>query len=135
MTIQEFFKDDRFAAAAGIEIVEVSKGYCRTRLTVTAQHLNAGNRTQGGVLFTMADLALAVAANSHGQLTFSLNGNITFLRASGEGDTLYAEARERHLGRSTGLYQVEITNQDGKLLATFEGSVFRMGQELPFEQL
>ena len=57
---------------------------------------------------------------------------LPFLRASGPGDTLYAEARERYIGRTTGYYQIDITNQNGKLIATFESSVFRKGDPLPF---
>lgn len=46
--------------------------------------------------------------------------------------TLYAEARERYIGRSTGCYQIDITNQNGDLIATFESSVFRKDQKVPF---
>lgn len=132
MSPQEFFKKDLFATRAGVELLEVKPGYSKARLAVTAEHFNAGGRTQGGALFTLADLALAAAANSHGTLAFSLSSNITFLRASGPGDVLYAEARERYVGRTTGNYQIDITNQDGKLIATFESSVFRKGDPLPF---
>lgn len=132
MTPQEFFKNDRFATNTGIELMEIKEGYSKTRLVITAEHLNAGGRTQGGVLFTLADLALAAAANSHGVLAFSLSSNITFLRGSGPGDVLYAEAHERCIGRTTGYYQIDITNQEGKLVATFESSVFRKGDKLPF---
>lgn len=132
MTPQEFFQNDRFAANTGIQLLEVRKGYAKASLVLTAEHLNAGGRTQGGVLFTLADLALAAAANSHGTLAFSLSSTITFLRASGTGDTLYAEARERYIGRATGCYQIDITNRQGKLIATFESSVFRMGDPVPF---
>lgn len=61
MTPQEFFKNDRFADNVGIELTEVKKGYSRAQLKITDEHLNAGGRTQGGVLFTLADLALAAA--------------------------------------------------------------------------
>ena len=132
MTPQDFFKNDRFATEAGIELTEVREGYAKASLVITPEHLNAGGRTQGGALFTLADLTLAAAANSHGTLAFSLSSNITFLRASGTGDTLIAEAHERYIGRTTGCYQIDITNQDGKLVATFESSVFRMGDKLPF---
>lgn len=132
MTPQEFFKKDHFAGKVGIELIEIKEGYGKTRLTITEDHLNAGHRTQGGVLFTLADLALAAAANSHGALALSLSSNITFLRGSGPGDTLYAEARERYVGRTTGYYQIDITNQKGELIATFESSVFRKGDVLPF---
>ena len=133
MTAEEFFKKDLFAANAGGELVEIKEGYGKARLEIKPEHLNAGERTQGGVLFTLADLALAAAANSHGLLSFSLSSNITFLRASGAGDILIAEARERYIGRSTGCYQVDITNQDNILVATFESSVFRMNEKVPFE--
>ena len=132
MTPQDFFKNDLFAERAGIVLMEVREGYSKARLEIKKEYLNAGNRTQGGAIFTLADLALAAAANSHGQLAFSLSSNITFLRASGIGDTLYAEARERYIGRSTGYYQIDITNQKNELIATFESSVFRKDQQVPF---
>jgi len=132
MDAQEFFKLDRFATDAGIELVEIKKGFARAKLVVEERHLNAGNTTQGGVIFTLADLALAAAANSHGTLALSTTSNITFLRGSGPGDTLYAEARERYMGRTTGHYQVDVTNQEGKLIATFEATVYRKENKLPF---
>ncbi len=133
MTPQEFFIKDRFAAQTGIKLIEIKEGYGKASVVITEEHLNAGNRTQGGVIFTLADLALAAAANSHGTLAFSLSSNITFLRGSGPGDTLCAEARERYQGRSTAFYQVDITNQNGDLIATFESSVFRKGEAVPFK--
>lgn len=132
MSPQDFFKNDRFATEAGVELIEIRAGYSKARMVIGEQHLNAGRRTQGGAIFTLADLALAAAANSHGVLAFSLSSNITFLRSSGVGDTLYAEARERYIGRTTGYYQIDVCNQHGQLVATFESSVFRKGDALPF---
>ena len=123
MTPQEFFKNDLFAENAGVILLEVREGYSKAKLEIKPEHLNAGARTQGGAIFTLADLALAAAANSHGTLS---------LRPSGPGDTLFAEARERYIGRSTGCYQVDVTNQNGDLIATFESSVFRKDQKVPF---
>ena len=106
--IKAFFRNDRFAANAGVELLEVREGYAKASLTITPEHLNAGGRTQGGALFTLADLALAAAANAHGTLAFSLSSHITFLRGSQPGDTLIAEARERYIGRTTGCYQIDM---------------------------
>lgn len=130
MNLQDFFKKDRFATNAGVELLEVQDGYSKARMAITENHLNAGNRTQGGAIFTLADLALAAAANSHGILSFSLSSHITFLRSSKIGDTLYAEAKERYIGRTTGYYQIDITNQRGELIACFESSVFRKGDNI-----
>ena len=70
MTAQEFFKNDLFAENAGVVLLEVRKGYSKAKLEIKPEHLNAGARTQGGAIFTLADLALAAAANSHGTLAF-----------------------------------------------------------------
>ena len=91
MTPKEFFEKDHFAAQSGIKLIEIKKGYGKAAVTITDKHLNAGNLTQGGVIFTLADLALAAAANSHGVLAVSLSSNITFLRSSGVGDILRSE--------------------------------------------
>ena len=68
MTPQEFFKKDLFAENAGVVLLEVREGYSKAKLEIKPEHLNAGARTQGGAIFTLADLALAAAANSHGTL-------------------------------------------------------------------
>ena len=73
MSPLDFFKNDIFAKNAGIILLEVRKGYSKAKLEIKAEHLNAGARTQGGAIFTLADLALAAAANSHGTLAFSLS--------------------------------------------------------------
>ena len=132
MTPQEFFKNDLFAVNAGGELLEVRQGYACARMKITKEHLNAGGRTQGGALFTLADLALAASSNSHGKLSFSLSADITFFRASTQGDTLTAIAVEKYIGRTTGYYEVDITNQENQLIASFRSSVFRMDRQLPF---
>ena len=55
-----------------------------------------------------------------------------YFRVTLAGDTLTAEATEQYVGRSTGCYQVNVTNQHGQLVATFQSSVFRKGDPLPF---
>jgi acyl-CoA thioesterase len=132
MTPQEFFKNDIFASDAGVELLEVREGYAKAQLKIGKKHLNAAGRTQGGAIFTLADLALAACANSRGRLSFSLSANITFMRSSGDGDTLTAEAKEKYVGRTTGYYEVDITDQQGKLIASFRSSVFRMDKDVPF---
>ena len=119
MTPQEFFKNDLFAENAGVVLLEARKGYSKAKLEIRAEHLNAGARTQGGAIFTLADLALAAAANSHGTLAFSLSSTITFLRASGPGDTLFAEARERYIGSSNRSHEGQLTKQGRQRVATF----------------
>jgi acyl-CoA thioesterase len=88
-TAKCFFKNDRYAAMTGVEIVEVRTSYCKASLLVEDKHMNAANVVQGGAIFTLADLAFAVASNSHGQLALAINDNISFLKAACSG-ILYA---------------------------------------------
>lgn len=123
-TARRIFGQDHFAALAGIEIVESAKGYCKTRLTIEDKHLNAANVIQGGAIFTLADLAFAVASNSHGQLALAICVNISFLRGKSSG-VLYATATEVGEPKRLGAYDVLVTDEEGITIARFNGMVYR----------
>ncbi len=131
-TARSLFSKDRYAALTGIEIVEAGKGYCKARLTIEDKHLNAANVVQGGALFTLADLAFAVASNSHGQLALAINVNISFLSSKSSG-TLYATATELGEPKRLGAYDVLITDEKGKIIARFNGMVYRKNESLPIK--
>lgn len=127
---RDFFSNDRYAALSGIEIVEAAKGFCRTRMVIEEKHLNAANVVQGGAIFTLADLAFAVASNSHGQLALAINVNISYLRAKSSG-TLYATAKEVGEPKQLGAYDVLVTDEKGGIVARFNGMVYRKKEKLP----
>ena len=132
MDIKEFFCNDRFAMEAGVRLTEVRPGYSKAEMALTPNHMSAGGTTQGGAIFTLADLALAAAANSYGKLALSLDASIHFFHPSKPGDTLTAEAKEKYIHKRTGYYQVEVRNQDGELIACFDTTVYRKDTSLPF---
>ena len=134
MTAKDFFKEDRFAKLAGVELLEVSGGYAKARMEITPTHLNGGGVCQGGAIFTLADLAFAAATNSHGRLTFSITSNINFFKSEKSG-YLYAEAKEVFNHRKLANCEVQITNETGELIATFNGSGYRKDIELPFDPI
>lgn len=127
--LKDFFRNDRYAALTGIEIIEAGKGYCKAKLEITDMHLNAANVVQGGAIFTLADLAFAVASNSHGQLALAINVNITFLKGKSEG-TLFATATEVADPLRIGAYDVMVTDEDGAIVARFNGIVYRKNVQL-----
>ncbi|MDR1356395.1 MAG: PaaI family thioesterase [Tannerellaceae bacterium] len=132
MTIREFFKGDKFALAAGVELLEVGDGYARARMEILPMHLNGGGVCQGGAIFTLADLAFAAAVNSHARLTFSITSSINFFRSESRG-YLYAEAREAFNHKRLSNCEVNITNEAGETVATFCGTGYRKDATLPFE--
>jgi len=60
----------------------------------------------------------------------ALDTSINFIKPVHIGDILTAEAIELHNGRSTGLYQIGITNQSNHLVAQFKGLCYRTGKPL-----
>jgi acyl-CoA thioesterase len=132
-TARRFFSRDRYAALTGIKIIDVGEGYCKASLTIQDKHLNAANVVQGGAIFTLADLAFAVASNSQGQLALAVNVNISFLSSKSSG-TLFATATELGEPKRLGAYDVIVTDELGKIIARFNGMVYRKKQNL-FEDL
>ncbi len=128
-TIREFLKNDRFAAHCGIELLEVSTGYAKTSMRIEDRHLNGVDVVHGGAIFTLADLAFAAASNSHGTVAVAINAGIWYVKAATEG-VLTAEAREVSLTPKLATYSIQITNDDGEIIATFEGMVYRKKQTI-----
>ena len=121
---------DFFSQWMGVEMIDISAGYCKLRMTVKQQMLNGFGILHGGVSFAFADSAFAFASNSHGRLSVSQNASMTYAKPAKEGDVLLAEATQLALGNRTGTFDVKITNQTtSEPIALFRGSVFRTEQQ------
>ncbi|MCK5916456.1 MAG: hotdog fold thioesterase [Deltaproteobacteria bacterium] len=129
--IREFFKKDRFAAHNDITLVEVRPGFAKAELTISDKHLNGVDITHGGAIFTLADLAFAVASNSHGTVAVGVNATISYLKATRKG-TLTAEAREVAINPKLATYEVEVRDQNREMVALFQGTVFRKKTALQY---
>jgi acyl-CoA thioesterase len=132
MTINDFFRNDIFAAEAGIELIEVGNGTAFARMEITPKHLNGAGVCQGGAIFTLADLAFAAATNSHAELTLSIQSDIKIFKSEKSG-CLYAKAKEIVRQGRISSCEVKITNEAGALIATFNGIGYNKGTKLPFE--
>lgn len=115
---QEVFASDRYATeTTGIVIEHVGDHEAVCTLEVTEQHCNARHVAMGGVLFTLADFAAAVAANSdcleEGRLRWvSLDATIHYLSPALTGSHLKTTCKPLKQGRTTALYQTTIDSLD-----------------------
>ena len=122
--IKEFFKKDKFAEYAGIELLEVKEGWAKSKMEITKNHLNGIGTVHGGAIFTLADFTFAVAANSYKTVTVAINANISFMKAASSG-TLFAEAEEISKNPKLGTYTITVTDDNGELIAIFQGMAYR----------
>lgn len=119
--IQDFFKNDRFATNAGCVITEVKQGFARCEMPITPELFNANGAVMGGVYFTLADFALAVVCNTNGHKSVGIAASIRWFRPA-TGKKLIAECTAEKVGRSIGFYRIVLTDETGKLIATYEGT-------------
>jgi len=122
--METFMDRDAFGRLVGIQAVFIEPGRARMRLDPGDQHRNGLGMVHGGALFTLADLALAAASNAGDHSAVAINAAMTFVKPGREGP-LFAEARELSAGRTIAAYAVDVTDQDGVLLATFTATVYR----------
>ncbi len=122
--VRMLLERDRFAAAAGIELVEVTEGRARAEMEVGPSHLNGVDVVQGGALFTLADFAFAAACNSHDRVAVAIDVSISFVKGVSSG-RLVAEAREEALTDRLSTCLVRVTDTAGDLVALFKGTAYR----------
>jgi acyl-CoA thioesterase len=127
MNVRELLGKDRFARLLGIELLEVSEGKAISKMEIRDEHLNGVDIAQGGAIFTLADFTLAAAANSHGTVAVVINANINFIKAAQKG-LLFAEAIESSKNNRTATYNVNVTNEQGELIAEYHGMAYRRGE-------
>ena len=117
----EMWSTDFASQHLGI-VVDVTKpGVSMATLKVRKEMVNGHGICHGGYIFTLADTAFAFACNTYDRITVAAGATIDFLRPGMEGDLLTARATEINRGRTNGLYDVCVTNQDGKVIAQFRG--------------
>ncbi len=114
----EFFKEDYFATKLlGAKIIDVKEGYAKCAFDVNIDHKNAKGVIMGGAIYTLADFTFAVATNQNEEYyTVSTSVTVNYLRP-GLGKSLYAEAISIRDGKTVCFYDVNVYNDENKLVA------------------
>lgn len=127
--VDRMYNNDPFSQWLGIERIEDGAGRSMLRMTVRKEMLNGFGIAHGGITYSLADSALAFASNSHGRMAVSVETSISHTESLREGDVITAVAEEKNLSNKIGIYQVTVTNQTGKVVALFKGTVYRTSKE------
>ncbi len=128
MTLQEardFFQGDTFAMVNGMQIDELTEKGCVCSMVIRPDHKNAVGGVMGGVIFTLADFAFAVASNNVHKPTVGQQVNINFLSNS-RGSRLIAHATCRKDGKTTCVYNIDVTDDLGRDIAQFTGTGYKL---------
>jgi 1,4-dihydroxy-2-naphthoyl-CoA hydrolase len=109
-----------FDALYGLEILSLGEAEATARVAVRDEVKQPAGLVHGGVYASIAESLASIATwkavSKDGMSAQGLSNQTSFLRPITEG-TIHAEARRRHRGRSTWVWEVEITDDDGRLCA------------------
>lgn len=120
------YERDPASQALGMTLDAILPGFARMRMRVREDMLNGHGTCHGGYIFMLADSAFAFACNSHNFNTVGAGCTIDYLAPGRAGDVLVAEAVEQALAGKTGVYDVVVTDQDGRKVALFRGKSHRV---------
>jgi acyl-CoA thioesterase len=132
---ETMFAGDRASRETmGMELLVCSPGRAVMRMTIDERHLNGHRICHGGFIFTLADSTFAFACNSRNKSTVAAGCSIEFLKPGHLGDVLTCEGVERLLQGRHGVYDMQVTNQRGEVVAMFRGKSAQIqGHVLPEE--
>ena len=107
-----------FNSHNGITVTAAGGGKAQGVLEVSSTSLNPHGIVHGGCLYTLADtVAGSAVAASCGGLCVTVSGTLEFLRPA-TGEAIYCTASPKKLGSTICTMEVELTNQDHKVVAT-----------------
>jgi 1,4-dihydroxy-2-naphthoyl-CoA hydrolase len=109
-----------FADEIGTEWVDFDPDHARAKIEVERRHLQPFGIVHGGVYATLAESICSAATynavRDDGMVAIGQANDTTFLRQISEG-TITATARTRHRGRTTWIWDVDITDDEGRVCA------------------
>jgi uncharacterized protein (TIGR00369 family) len=109
-----------FDSLYGLEIVEEGPEMMRAQVAVSERVLQPLGLVHGGVFAAMAEalasIGTGLAVFDAGGSAVGMSNHTQFLRPILSG-VIHAEGRPRHRGRTTWIWDVEITDDAGKLCA------------------
>jgi len=123
-----------FAQKFGIRLLNLDDGYSKVEMKLTSDMENLFGMTHGGALFALIDEAFETASNSHGTVAVALNMSITYTFPPAPGSRLVAEAKELNRTSKTAVYDIKLSDDEGRLIASCQALVYRKGVRLPFLQ-
>ena len=109
-----------FDGLYGLEVVTISDEEVSARVAVRDELLQPAGLVHGGVFASIAESITSIATWSavkgEGRTAQGLSNQTSFLRPI-VGGTIHAIARRRHRGRTTWVWEVEITDDQQRLCA------------------
>ena len=120
---------DAFSEWLGIEALEIAPRTSKLRMTVRKEMVNGFGVAHGGIVFSLADSALAFACNTHGTVTVAVDNAIQYPAPIHVGDVLTATSEEMTTTGRLAFHRIVVRNQNDVVVAVFKGTVYDTKRE------
>ena len=115
------YANDAASKSLGMKIADVTYGGAVVTMKVEDDMVNGLDICHGGLIFSLADSAMAFASNSYNSHAVATNAEIDWVRPARRGQVLTATATERHKSGRSAITDVTVTNDAGETIAYFRG--------------
>ena len=123
-------KHNKFGHMMGYRIVDMKVGYAKVELPVRDEFYNPVGSVHGGVIFSLADTTSGTAAASHGIKMTTMNASFNFLAPAMNSKLLIGEATEKKHGKTVIVIDVNIFDENERLIASGTFTFFSLGVPL-----
>lgn len=134
MIAKHLLSHDPFSMWMGLDIIEAELGYCKVECAIRKEMVNGFGVTHGGIIFSLADTALAFSAATYGRIALAIDNSISFMKKSNPGQKLTASSRVVYLSNKTAVFDVNVRNENLELISKMKGTVYRSGKEIEIEK-
>lgn len=122
-----------FAKKLGMTLVALDLGYSKVEMTYHPDEMdNIYQRAHGGAIYSLIDEAFETSCQTHGDIAVALNINVSYTNSPEPGARLIAEAKEITRSKKIAHYNISVTDDTGRLIATAKTIAFRTGKPIPF---
>lgn len=128
------YANDDASRALGIVITEVDDGSATATMQVTEAMCNGHDVCHGGLIFSLADTAMAFASNATNEETLAAGAAIDFVNPGRRGALLEARATRTHQRGRSSIFDVEVVDDGGVTIALFRGRTRGTGRPILGEE-
>ncbi len=128
---REYEQRNAFLAHNNISICDVTMDSATVKVELTKDSMNFGGSVHGGLLYTLCDCSAGLLARSDDRDYVTQSVHMNYLRNVREG-VVYAKASVVNRGRKVTIIRVDVTSEEGKLLAQATTDMFCISDHMDF---
>lgn len=115
--------NDHFAEHLGMTVLERQAGYARVAVTLNKNLMNGVGLAHGGLIFTLADYAFALACNTYERRAVSVSASINYIYP-GKAGILTAEGKVVSENKKMGHYTITVSDESETTIAVMSGLAY-----------